>query len=203
MLVYVSLSLILSPSETGFIVSVNRLNHITMLTLVQATAPVLRGVVDLHPNRTHKQTIRAIGVKCTACKDEFSTKSSISQLKRILSTFIICCSPCVSCLPTIPIMAFHGSWSGPSVGSDFFQKLADRAGSGWVKEVIETSWVSSVGSGGFHVSRDGSGPPVPIRPARSDPTRKNPWYYLPVPAAMLPCRWAELRQRSNSVPDRP
>ena len=41
---------ILSPSETGFIVSAHRLTNITLLTLMIATLYVVaRGVADLYP----------------------------------------------------------------------------------------------------------------------------------------------------------
>ena len=57
---------ILSPSETGFIVSAHRLPNITLLTLI-ATLESPTYIV----NEDTQPVIRAIGVSHTACKDEF------------------------------------------------------------------------------------------------------------------------------------
>ena len=61
---------ILSPSETGFIVSAHRMLNITLLTLIaklwlQGESPTYILNEDTQP------VIRAIGVSHTAYKDEF------------------------------------------------------------------------------------------------------------------------------------
>ena len=77
---------------------------------------------------------------------------------------------------------FTGHDPGPRVGSECFQKLVGRVGSGRVSQ--EVFHVSPVGTGRVRKysknSRAGLGHLDPTRPVHGIPTREMPWCFPPV-----------------------